>query len=98
MMKSIRISLAGSALLLAASAQTAPPAGAEWRHYASDLHSTKYSPLDQIHAGNVKQLQIAWRWKSNNFGPRLEANMEATPLMINGVLYFNAGSRRVTIA
>src|SRR4051812_2137322 len=72
--------------------------GDEWRHYASDLHSTKYSPLDQINSGNVKQLQVAWRWKSYNFGPRMEANMETTPLMIGGVLYFNAGSRRVIVA
>jgi quinoprotein glucose dehydrogenase len=72
--------------------------GAEWHTYASDLHSTKYSPLDQINASNVKQLQVAWRWKSYNFGPRMEANMETTPLMIGGVLYFNAGSRRVIVA
>jgi quinoprotein glucose dehydrogenase len=72
--------------------------GAEWHTYASDLHSTKYSPLDQINASNVKQLQVAWRWKSYNFGPRMEANMETTPLMISGVLYFNAGSRRVIVA
>src|ERR1019366_2076376 len=70
----------------------------EWRNYASDLHRTKYSPLDQINASNVKQLKVAWRWKSDNFGPRLEANMETTPLMVGGVLYFNAGSRRVMIA
>src|SRR5271170_2962598 len=104
MTKSIRILLTAAAILIApnlpqASAQAlAEPAGSEWRHYASDLHSTKYSPLDQINAGNMKQLQIAWRWKSNNFGPRLEGNMETTPLMIGGVLYFNAGSRRVFIA
>lgn len=84
-------------LSCAASAQTLPP-GSEWRYYASDLYSSKYSPLDQINASNVKNLQIAWRWKSNNFGPRLEGNMETTPLMIGGVLYFNAGIRRDIIA
>jgi len=78
---------------------TAPAApGSEWRYYAGDLHSTKYSPLDQINAGNVKNLQVAWRWKSYNFGPRMEANMETTPLMIGGVLYFTAGSRRAIVA
>jgi quinoprotein glucose dehydrogenase len=82
---------------ISASAQTVASNG-EWRQYADDLHSTKYSPLDQISASNVKQLQVAWRWKSNNFGPRIEANMETTPLMIGGILYFTAGLRRDVIA
>ena len=73
-------------------------AGAEWRSYAADSFSTKYSPLDQINADTVSKLRIAWRWKSNNFGPRNEGNMETTPLMIGGRLYFTAGQRRVVIA
>jgi len=84
--------------ILTLTAQSPAPAGAEWRSYAADLASTKYSPLDQINASNVNRLQIAWRWKSNNFGPRIEGNMETTPLMTGGVLYFTAGLRRVIIA
>ena len=86
---------------VSASAQTAVPnavSNGEWRQYAGDLHSTKYSPLGQIDASNVKQLQVAWRWKSYNLGPRIEANMETTPLMVGGVLYFTAGLRRDVIA
>ena len=70
----------------------------EWRFYGGDAGSTKYSPLDQINASNVKQLEIAWRWKAENFGPRPDYNWETTPLMIGGVLYFTAGSRRDAIA
>ena len=44
--------------------------GGNWNYYGGDAGSTKYSPLDQINAENVKNLQIAWRWKSDNFGPR----------------------------
>lgn len=73
-------------------------ANVEWRQYAGDLYSSKYSPLDQINASNADQLQVAWRWKSLNFGPRMEANMETTPLMVGGVLYFTAGYRRDVIA
>ncbi|HVV45498.1 MAG TPA: PQQ-binding-like beta-propeller repeat protein, partial [Bryobacteraceae bacterium] len=107
MTKPTLLRIAAGGFLLAASpytvapaqtqSQTQPGAG-EWRYYASDLHSTKYSPLDQINAANAKQLQVAWRWTSDNYGPRPEANMETTPLMIGGVLYFNAGSRRVIVA
>jgi len=70
----------------------------EWRFYGGDAGSTKYSPLDQINPSNVKQLEIAWRWKAENFGPRADYNWEVTPLMIGGVLYLTAGSRRDAVA
>jgi quinoprotein glucose dehydrogenase len=73
-------------------------ANGEWRFYGGDAGGTKYSALDQINATNVKQLQIAWRWKSENFGPRPDFNWEVTPLMVGGVLYFTAGARRDAIA
>ena len=69
-----------------------------WPYYAGDSRSTKYSPLDQINESNVKNLQIAWRWKSDNFGRTPDRNWEVTPLMVNGVLYFTAGTRRDVIA
>ncbi len=70
----------------------------EWRYYGGDAGNTKYSPLDQINATNVKELTIAWRWKAENFGPRPDYNWEVTPLMVGGVLYFTAGSRRDVVA
>ena len=70
----------------------------EWRYYGGDAGNTKYSPLDQINATNVKELQIAWRWKSENFGPRPDYLWEVTPLMVDGVLYFTAGGRRDVVA
>jgi quinoprotein glucose dehydrogenase len=73
-------------------------AGGEWREYGGDAGGTKYSPLDQINATNVKQLQIVWRWKSENFGPRPDFNWQVTPLMVGGVLYFTAGTRRAAVA
>jgi quinoprotein glucose dehydrogenase len=72
--------------------------GGEWPYYAGDAGSTKYSPLDQINKDNVKDLQIAWRWKAENFGPRPDYYYEATPLMVGGVLYTTAGSRRDVVA
>ena len=41
----------------------------DWRHYGGDAGSTKYSPLDRINRDNVKNLNIAWRWKADNSGP-----------------------------
>ena len=73
-------------------------ANGEWPHWGGDLGSTKYSPLDQINRDNVKNLRIAWRWKSENFGPRPQNNMEGTPLMVGGVLYTTAGVRPNVVA
>src|SRR4051812_44934613 len=70
----------------------------EWHFYGGDAGNTKYSPLDQITAANVKELKTVWRWKAENFGPRPDYLWEVTPLMVDGVLYFTAGSRRDVVA
>jgi len=70
----------------------------EWHSYGGDNGNTKYSPLDQIDASNVNELGIVWRWKAENFGPRPDFLWEVTPLMVDGVLYFTAGTRRVVVA
>ena len=36
----------------------------EWRSYAGNTAGHKYSPLDQIDAGNFSRLEIAWEWTS----------------------------------
>ncbi|HUJ49737.1 MAG TPA: PQQ-binding-like beta-propeller repeat protein [Bryobacteraceae bacterium] len=70
----------------------------EWPYYTADEKGTKYSPLDQINASNFSQLEVAWRFKTDNLGPRPEYKLEGTPLMIKGVLYTTAGTRRSVIA
>src|SRR5579864_9145663 len=70
----------------------------EWRTYGADLGNTKYSPLDQINASNFGTLKLAWRFHTENLGPKPEFNMEGTPLMVNGVVYATAGSRRDVVA
>ncbi|MEO5926274.1 MAG: PQQ-binding-like beta-propeller repeat protein [Bryobacteraceae bacterium] len=76
----------------------ARPVGADWPYISGDAAGTKYSPLSQIDASNVSKLKIAWRWKSENFGPRPDYNLEVTPLAINGKLFFTAGTQRAAIA
>jgi quinoprotein glucose dehydrogenase len=70
----------------------------EWRSYGGDLGNTHYAPLDQINAGNFSQLKVAWRFKTDNLGPRPEFNFEGTPLMANGVIFSTAGTRRAVVA
>ena len=42
-------------------------------------------------ASNFNKLEVAWRLKTDSFGPRPEFNFQATPLVVNGVLYTTAG-------
>jgi len=70
----------------------------EWPHNMADLKGTRYSPLDQINGTNFNRLEVAWRFKTDNYGPFPEYKLEGTPLMVKGVLYTTAGSRRSVIA
>jgi len=67
----------------------------QWHAYSAEGGSTGYSPADLINRDNVKNLQVAWSWKFDNFG---NANTEVTPLMVNGVLYFPLSPRRTIVA
>jgi quinoprotein glucose dehydrogenase len=89
--------LAGASLHNPLSAQSAAPSG-EWRTYGGDLASTRYAPLDQINGNNFNTLQIAWRFKTDAFGPRPEVNFEGTPLMVGGIMYSTVGTRRAVVA
>ena len=70
----------------------------EWPDYSGDLRGWRYSPLDQINASNFNQLQVAWRFKTDNLGPRPEYKLEGTPLMVKGMLYTTGGTRRSVIS
>ena len=84
-------------LTLPAAGQPGPVSG-EWRTYGGDLANTHYSGLDQISAANFNKLHIAWRFKTDNLGPRPEYNLEGTPLMARGILYSTIGTRRAVVA
>ena len=73
-------------------------ADGQWRHYGGDAGATRYSPLAQVNADNVGDLEVVWRWRSDNYGPAPEFNYRATPLMVDGVLYATAGYRRAVVA
>jgi quinoprotein glucose dehydrogenase len=70
----------------------------DWPHYTADMKGTRYSPLDQINATNFGKLEVAWRYKTDNLGPRPEYKLEGTPLAIKGILYTTGGTRRSVVA
>src|SRR3954468_6334705 len=96
------VALLRSAPRVLAQAPAAPgqprPRHGEWPHYNADLHGTRYSPLDQITGDNFNKLEVAWRFKTDSLGPFPEYKLEGTPLMVKGVLYSTAGTRRSVVA
>src|SRR5436190_6083214 len=90
----IAVAVAGLASVSAQSGAT----NGEWRAWAGDLASTRYAPLDQINAANFNSLEVAWRFKTESLGKNPDYNLQATPLMIDGVLYFTAGAHRDAVA
>src|SRR5258706_11775678 len=68
--------LASSALMVVAGAQSSGTRAGEWRSYAGDLRNQHYSSLDQITAANFNNLEVAWRFKTDNLGPRPEYKLE----------------------
>ena len=70
----------------------------EWTTYTADTKGTRYLPLDQINASNFNKLEVAWTFKTDNLGSRPEYKLEGTPIMVNGVVYATAGTRRSVVA
>ena len=63
----------------------------EWLYYGSDQAGTRYSQLADINSTNVQQLHTVWQWKHWETPLKQYETtpgfFEATPLMIDGVLY-----------
>ncbi len=81
-------------------AQGTPPSTSEgeWPSYHGSNRNHHYSPLAQVTAANFNSLEVAWRLKTDNFGNRPEFKLEGTPLMVGGVVYTTAGTRRAVVA
>jgi quinoprotein glucose dehydrogenase len=101
LLKWIALTLCLVAATISALAQSGVQAGTkngEWRSYAGDLGSTRYSALEQINASNFSKLEVAWRFKADSLGPRPEYQYEGTPLFVHGMLFVTAGTRRAVVA
>ena len=59
------------------------PATDTWPTYNGDYSGQRFSTLDQINAGNVGSLTLAWAF------PTHVASIKSTPLEVNGILYFS---------
>src|SRR5215472_1469137 len=65
----------------------AQPVGANWTSYNGDYTGQRYSSLQEINAGNVRQLQAAWV-----FHPGNSQNLEVTPVVVRGVMFVTSAN------
>ena len=70
----------------------------DWNTYYGGDWAHRYSPLDQINADNVSELELAWSFSTENFGTTVDYANPSTPLEINGVLYANIANTRNVVA
>ena len=98
----IRCAVAATAVVCLGAADATAQSGAidgDWGVFGADQGATRYSPLDQIHSGNVGDLEVAWRWSARNYGtPPPAGRMQVSPLVIDGILYTTAGNQRSVVA
>jgi quinoprotein glucose dehydrogenase len=92
------VALSVSARLAGQTNAAGANAATEWRFFGSDSGATRYSPADQINATNVRNLQVAWRFSTRNFGPRPAVASQVSPLIVGGVMYTTAGANRDVVA
>src|ERR687894_3137450 len=61
-----------------------------WLTYYGAYDGQRYSPLDQINKGNVKQLAPAWVFQCGSVGlhsGKSTYSFEASPLIVDGIMY-----------
>src|SRR6476661_7400366 len=56
-----------------------------WKIYRGDEGSNAYSQLNQINTGNVRQLKVAWTYRTGDSARSF--NLECNPIIINNILY-----------
>ena len=82
-----------------ASQRMTAPDGADWPMYRRDLAGTGYSPLMQITVDNAMSLTQVWTYSleaetsDGGRGP----NSQATPIVVDGVMYLPAVDRVVAL-
>jgi quinoprotein glucose dehydrogenase len=72
---------------------------AEWPEYGGDAGGLRFSPLTQITRENVGSLRVAWQFHhgdvSDGSDGTSRTSFQATPLVVDGGLYFCTGKNRV---
>ena len=70
----------------------AVPAGTDWTSYNGDYTGRRYSSLNEINAANVSNLRVSWV-----FHPGNSQRLEATPLVVRGIMYVTSANDTVAL-
>src|SRR5215813_3179486 len=91
-------------VLAAGTARSAPLVGpTSWPVTGGDAGGTRYSPLTDIHRGNVQQLRVAWTYRHGDYRSgglfpdyvNKGTAFEGTPIVVEGRLIFTTPYNRV---
>ena len=71
----------------------------EWPNYGNDPGGMRYSTLAEINRDNVSKLKVAWVFHTGDISDgshdRRRSGFEATPIFVDGTLFFTTGFNRV---
>lgn len=91
----VMLALAGCVLAGCAKhgSTAAPPEAttSDWPSYGGTGYAWRYSALDQINTGNVKQLVAVWLFQSGDYVNALQS----TPIVVDGVMYLSTAEAQV---
>lgn len=66
------------------------PGNINWPGHSNSPDESGYSPLTEIHRGNVAELGLAWSLDLPG-----EQTLESTPIQVDGVIYFTGSTADV---
>ena len=89
---SLGVALVAGTLACARPAASGSRADVDWRVTGGEPGQSRYSPLDQINRGNVKSLRVAWTYRAGDASPQNRSEIQATPIVVRGVLYSTSPS------
>ena len=64
------------------SAEIMLTSSSDWPLYGRSFDNQRFSPLSQVHAGNVQKLRLAWRYQTGKFG-----SFQTSPIIRDGIMY-----------
>jgi quinoprotein glucose dehydrogenase len=74
-------------LVVVAGCATSGSSADDWRVTGGEPGNSRYSALDQINSSNVAQLKPAWTYHTEDLPPDGRSEIQATPIVVDGVLY-----------
>lgn len=75
------------------------PDNADWPNYGGDNDASRFSPLTDIHRGNISKLSRAWTHRSGDYNDgsdnKVRTSLQVTPILQNNTLYYCSPTGKV---